>query len=1329
MDSSVTPTSPSEMVILVAGLLIMLFGVYKVYRERGRPGLLILWGGLVDLGLALMGLGLGPSGDVGSIMIVIYHAIARLAAWIGLSGLVANPYSCVANDIRGALHRNPVGAVLLAFALEASLGISPAMTPEGQHLVLHAMAMHSVDVPLGGPVLAIIMAAGYTVLLWLSAEVVLQVCFTRPDEPICTEVPLGGGAFAHALFDRETELMGVPSGSWCPFVPNRWSRTPAAISLYVLLGLLVALGLGRFLVQDFGAWRLGRDPPTRGDREGPGPGTPLLLYVGSFLVLCPRIIRPKHRAVYTIALFAAAFALICVTDLPPLSRLFSLIISGIGALVACYSTNYIEDDGRKHWYWFFLLLTFGALLNIVTTDNIGTLSSQWEVMTWASFALVAWERTSKARDAAIKYVVLCCGAAYLMIVGFFMIGGDSTQYGEILAHLSARPEDVLRFALVFTLLGFAAKAGLVPLHSWLPDAHPAAPSSVSAPLSGVLTKMGVFGVAMIYFGLLGYDGLAKTGTYGGFTVPGLMVTVMGLCTMAYGEWMALRQEDVKRMLAYSTMGQVGEIFTVLGLGTWLAAAGALAHVLNHAIMKDLLFLCAGGLIFRVGSRKLSDLAGLVHEMPWAVGCMSIGLVSIMGLPPFNGFVSKYLMIVACMDAGQPLIAAALIAASLVGAIYYMRILRTILLDPVPAGRKRVEGVTATMRWPMIILAALCVILGVAPQTGLSLITPILDQLQFGPGVGGMLPALPELDVSWPVYVLLPMFGAIVPIWFRRDRVKAGWGAAAILLLTTLHVLAFGRDLDMLSYIMALFIPAIGTVNLVYAVGYMEHSHTQWRFYAFFLLMTGGLLGVAASSDLFSFFTFWEIMSSWALYFAIAHEGTPEALREGFKYFLFNVAGAGFLFLGIGLIVAYTGTGQFAGVASGFAGLSPAVGTAIVALLAVGFCMKAAQVSLRIDWQMHPALAPTPVSGYISSVLLKIAVFGLVKLFLGFGSVYEQGASDLFSQSAIMYVVAWVGAFTLLYSAVQAMLQNSLKLVFIWSTVSQIGYMVLGVAVGTSLGMAGGLLHMANHVFFKDLLFLMVGAVMLRTHADAISELGGVGRRMPVTMFCFFIGSLAAVGVPPTNGFTSKWIIYQALMAEGEPLLALISLIGSVVTLAYLARFMHTVFLGQPGRDLEHVEEAPWVMRAPMLLMAFMVILTGVFPGLMLAPLNDALVEYGMPSLDVAFYGLASGPGAWDATSMAALMLVAFGGGWLLLRFLLARVKVRVAPPHACGHDASLEATRIPPEGIYPALVNLCTGNRPGSATCSLPELALTCCRNLRRSLGRTGRINKERPSC
>ena len=141
------------------------------------------------------------------------------------------------------------------------------------------------------------------------------MCFTRPDEPICTDVPLGGGGFARALFDQETELLGVPSGSWCPIVPNRWSKTPAAISLYVLLGMLVVLGLGRFFVQDFGAWLIGIDPHTLVELEGPWHVTPLLLYVGSFLVLCPRIIRPAYRAKYTFALFLAAFILkMCIRD-------------------------------------------------------------------------------------------------------------------------------------------------------------------------------------------------------------------------------------------------------------------------------------------------------------------------------------------------------------------------------------------------------------------------------------------------------------------------------------------------------------------------------------------------------------------------------------------------------------------------------------------------------------------------------------------------------------------------------------------------------------------------------------------------------------------------------------------------------------------------------------------------------------------------------------------------------------------------------------------------------------------------------------------------------
>lgn len=1328
---STTPTSPGEWTILIIGLLVMFYGTFKVWKTRGRPGSLIVWGGLADLGLALMGLGLGLSGDVGAILIIVYHGVARLAAWMGLAGLVANPWTCVADDVRGALYRNPVGAILLAFALEASLGISPTFSPEGQHLILHAMAIHSLDVPLSGPILAILMALAYTVVLWLSAEVVLEVCFTTPQEAAIIHARKAG-SFASDIFSHQ--IATTTEKNWCPLVVKRWATHPSAMNLYVLLGILVILGLGRNPCQDIAAYIVGVSPDALVSLESGWSFPAIFLYVLAFFVLCPFLVKPKWRSKYVIGVMVITFILTLFWSISPLSRLFGVIITGVGILIAWYSCDYIKEDERKPWYWFFLMLTFGALLTIVTANNIGMVANFWEIMTWASFALVAWEQTEQARKAALKYVILCCGAAYVMIVGFFMMGGNATFYNDIIAGISLRPDGVMRFALVFMLLGFMAKAGMFPLHSWLPDAHPAAPSSISAPLSGVLTKIGVFGMVLIYGLLVGQQDMLNLGRIGGLTVPGMLAVIVGIATMAVGEISALFQTDIKRMLAYSTMGQVGEIVTVLGVGTWLAMNGALAHVLNHAIMKDLLFLCAGALILRTGSRELKDLAGIGRRMPWTTTCMVIGILSIMGLPPFNGFISKYLMIVACMDAGQPVVAAALIIASLIGAVYYMRILRTILFDPEPIGGRFVLEAPMSMRWPLGILAALCVLFGIVPQSGLALVTPVTDMLAAvgtPSGAWGGVHVMPNLCVSWPCYVIVAMIGAIVPFLLRDNPKRAGRSAAYILILSALLTLIFGRDLDTISFCMAFIVPVIGAINLFYSVGYMEHSHTQWRFYTFFMLMCGGLAGVAASPDLFSFFMFWEIMSSWTLYFVISHEGTRDAVREGFKYFLFNIAGAGCLFLGVGILIACTGTSRFDLLRPLVANLPICIGTAVFALLTLGFLMKAAQLSLRIDWQMHPDLAPTPVSGYISSVLLKIAVFGMAKLFIVFGgaALILQQAPAIFHQDTIMYIAAWIGAFTLLYSALQAMIQVRLKLVFIWSTVSQIGYMVLGVACGTALGMTGGLLHLANHIFFKDLLFLMVGAVMFRTHMDTIYELGGLGKKMPITMFCFFIGALAVIGVPPTSGFTSKWIIYQALMQSGEPLLALISLIGSVITLAYLARFLHIVFLGRPVHNFDDVQEAPRIMLVPMLILAALTILSGIFPGIFLTPIAAGLAEYGLPEIPVTFYGLTTGAGAWNATLATVLILVAFFVVWFILHHRLSLVPVRNAEPHACGHDANLAASPMPADSVYGVMVQAVTGKRPAGRDFILRELARTFLKKTCCSCSCTNTTSGEGPSC
>jgi len=445
------------------------------------------------------------------------------------------------------------------------------------------------------------------------------------------------------------------------------------------------------------------------------------------------------------------------------------------------------------------------------------------------------------------------------------------------------------------------------------------------------------------------------------------------------------------------------------------------------------------------------------------------------------------------------------------------------------------------------------------------------------------------------------------------------------------------------------------------------------------------VGISASTYLFQFFLFWEIMSSWTLYMAIAHEGDKASLREAFKYFFFNVLGAGFIFVGVCVL----------GPATPFSSESMQHLTKLfllpgwvvwggTALLAIGFVMKAAQLPFRIDWQMHPALAPTPVSGYISSVLLKSSILGLIKLFMLMGgSLAMIGVSAAWPNELIQTVVMWIGGITIVMAATQALLVNNVKLVFIYSTVSQIGYMVLAVAAGGALGYAGGMLHVVNHVFFKDLLFLVCGAVMFATHADSLDDLGGIGRKMPFTLCMFAIAGLSVVGVPPTSGFSSKWIIYHALMQADQPFLALLSLVGSVLTLAYIAKFLHAAFLGQPSTHLDHVQEAPLTMRVPMAILAIGCIITGIFPGLMLWPINAILGDYNAGSLVVGLSGLQEGPGAWNATGLSVMMAIAAAAGWYFVRRFVVLREVDV---HTCGLPTEVATSRMAPSGIYGGLV-------------------------------------------
>ena len=1242
-----SPPSLESSVLFLIGTAMLIAGVAGVFKSKTLPVKALLSMCLADAGLILYGLSSGgSSGATGAVLLIIFNGLARFAAYICLKRLCEEAGGDTLEALRGIGQKSPTLATVFAFSMLVSLEVSVFLTTDGRFYILHSL-----------------FTAGHILLpfLLVAVNVLLLYATIRIVHPVWLEV---------GPHERKPQYF------------NMDNALPVALGL-----VLVFLGLwGENLAHLVAGISL--NPNALPDISFVWHPTTWLPFLGAIAAWCAgRVSKQIRNAIATTSMILAFLSLAFMGDVSPLGYLYVCVTTGIGLIVTLYSCGYIKADKAisADSYFFFLLVVFSSLSGLATATNVGTFYIFWEMMTVSSYVIIAYPGTEEASKGALKYFLMCAIPAAIMLPGLLLLSafGSSLDFAAIAAAVPAIPFTTVAVIAVLALLGFGVKAGLVPGHSWLPEAHPAAPSSFSAPLSGVLTKAGFFGMVQIFLVVLGVGALNGTGEVAD-TVPtiGIFVSLFGFISLLYGEWKALFEKDLKRLLAYSTIGQIGEIALTIGLCTYLATTGALLHLINHAIMKDLLFLGAGVLIMRAGSRNLEDMKGLGRAMPFTATCMVIGLFSIMGLPPFAGFTSKFMMLYAIADK-SPLMAGLMLLASMAGVIYYMRILKVLLFEPYD-GPKLDEG-CFSIRLAIGALAVCCIVFGLFPGIGLGLASAVSQSLALSGKIA--VQELPVMGISWHPASFLLIFGAAVPYYLRKDHVAAGRASAWLMVAAAVLAFVFSGSMDTLSWMMALAVPAVGATNLFYASAYMSHSHTQWRFYVFFLIMAGGLVGVVASPDLFNFFLFWEIMSSWSLYFVIVHEENEAALREGYKYFFFNVLGACFLFLGVVLVINWSGSGDFAVIRKAMTEFAPWQLALAFFTLATGFVMKAAQLPFRIDIQMHPATAPTPVSGYISSVLLKSAIYGLVKLFMVFGGAgLVAGVFSLYSQGFWMDIVVWIGGITIVMAALFAVFQDDLKLVFIYSTVSQIGYMVAGVALGTSLGVAGGLLHLFNHMIFKNLLFLVAGAVLFSTHKHSINSMGGLASRMPVTMALFAVGALCVVGVPPSSGFTSKWILYHALMEQGYVLVAILSLVGSLITLAYIAKVLHTVYLGQLGKGMEKVEEAPKRMKTPMIVLAGAAVVTSVFPGVFLGPLNSVLEELALEPLDVAFFGIASGNGAWNATTTALLVFVAFYGGYRVLQKLVR--KERTSPVHICGNVHETLNLKTSANDLYTAPADL-----------------------------------------
>ena len=446
------------------------------------------------------------------------------------------------------------------------------------------------------------------------------------------------------------------------------SVTPRAASPLTILAMAALLALA-------GAAALG------------GPGTDRADFMGGWGV---EEVAPGQT-------FVAGIALV----LDGLSRLFLLVIGVVSLAVAVFAGRYMEASTGKPLFYALFNLIVAGMCGAVLAADLFNLFVFLEVASIASYALVAFGTKGREVEAAFKYLLLGAVASSAILLGIGVVYA-STGYLNMADVAGAIQEGrlsglLLHFVAALFLMGFGLKAAMMPFHAWLPDAHPSAPAPISAMLSGLLIKtLGIYALIRVFYVVIGID-------------PRVQAVLLGLgcLSMVAGVLLAYGQDDLKRLLAYSSISQMGYVLVALGIDTWLGVVAAVFHAMNHAMFKSALFLASGSLERISGTRDLSAMGGVARRAPWtAAGTMGAAL-SIAGVPPFNGFWSKALILVALFASGHALVGGIAAATAVLTLITFVRVMRGTLFAPLAPRLAEAREVPASMWAPVLGLVALC----------------------------------------------------------------------------------------------------------------------------------------------------------------------------------------------------------------------------------------------------------------------------------------------------------------------------------------------------------------------------------------------------------------------------------------------------------------------------------------------------------------------------------------------------------------------------------------------------------------------------------------------
>lgn len=366
---------------------------------------------------------------------------------------------------------------------------------------------------------------------------------------------------------------------------------------------------------------------------------------GTGLLVCSTLLR--EDAACTLFYLMKDVAVMFHPD--RLGKLFAAVLTVIWIAAGFYSFPYMEREGKEKRFYGFYLILYGVLLALDFSGNLITFYLFYELMTLISFPLVIHSLKKEAIMAGLKYLFYSFFGAYLVLFGIYFLYryGSGLEFGphSILKTAAAEGNKELLLVAVFAMiLGFSVKAGMFPLHAWLPAAHPVAPAPASSVFSAMIVKAGVLGSIRVVYDLVGPDFIRGT------WVQQVWLT-LSLTTVFMGSMLAYREKQLKKRLAYSTVSQVSYILFGLALLNPAGYTGAVLHVVFHALIKCGLFLTAGAVAFRIGKTRVDELRGIGKEMPITIWCFTLLSLALIGIPPFSGFISKWYLGMGALDSG------------------------------------------------------------------------------------------------------------------------------------------------------------------------------------------------------------------------------------------------------------------------------------------------------------------------------------------------------------------------------------------------------------------------------------------------------------------------------------------------------------------------------------------------------------------------------------------------------------------------------------------------------------------------------------------------------